>query len=246
MVVNMSVLSASLLVFVICTAAAAVQGISGIGFSMLVMATMPGVLGYTKAANINRIVGVILPVIALWKYREYIQLRIALIPSVVSLITGTIGIIVFTKTDGSLLQRLLGILLLLFIGWSLFMEKKEIRIAPGPWKGAVIGASAGLLSGLFNVFGPILAIYYIAVSKDSEEYRAAINFNFLILCTWMNCFYQFHTGYTKEELLIAAAGAFGAVCMTLLVYRFFGRLDKKKVSRCLYAVTAVLAFGLLF
>lgn len=232
-------------VSLLCLAGALVQGVTGIGFSMTLMSFLPLAIPYAMAANINRLVGLTVSVYALWRWRRHLRWRLALVPTLTSLALSATGITVFAGMDEGLLKKLLGLFLLFMVGLTAFLQKRHVPVRPTLLNGMLFGALAGFVSGLFSILGPILAIYYLSTTASTDEYKATLHLNFVVLSVWNNIFYAACYGYTAQELILSAAGTGAAVLAVFLACRFLYIKNRQMVTGLMLAVTGIMALSML-
>jgi hypothetical protein len=230
----------------LCIIGAILQGISGIGFSMFFMAFCPLLVSYTIAANSNRLIGLALAVCGLLQWREGVRWKLLLPPLTASLACSALGVETFVRADEEILKRLLGILLLVLSAGTWFLQKRDIRIHPNALSGLVFGAVAGFASGLFGILGPILAIYYVSATEQTEEYKGTLNMHFVILSLWNNLFYGLQYGYQSVEIGLSVMGAAGAITAMLVVFRLEISRQRDKAASFMLFLTSVMAVTMLF
>ncbi len=118
---------------------------------------------------VDQAIGLLLPVIILgdvfalgahWR-RWNGRLVGLLIPG--GLIGITLGTFVLTNISALLLQRILGVLVFLFVGYRLAENKvlKTLSYQTQNWHGWVAGGLAGFTSTLAHAGGPLIAIYLL-------------------------------------------------------------------------------------
>ena len=150
------------------------------------------------------------------------------------------------RADEEILKRLLGILLLVLSAGTWFLQKRDIRIHPNALSGLVFGAVAGFASGLFGILGPILAIYYVSATEQTEEYKGTLNMHFVILSLWNNLFYGLQYGYQSVEIGLSVMGAAGAITAMLVVFRLEISRQRDKAASFMLFLTSVMAVTMLF
>lgn len=221
------------------------QGITGIGLSMIVMAAGTMFLPYGEVANINRILGLIIAVYTIFRWKGQIRWKVSAPVMGFSLIFGTVGIDVLTGAQEQALRKILGVVLLLLVFLTMYLQRKKICLRVNLGQAALFGAAAGICNGLFGIIGPVLAIYYCNTIEKMEEYRGTLNAHFVILSAWSNLYYLMRYGYTWEEWKLSAVGAIGILAATYAAFRWIRIRNKHRVTNAMLLVTTVMAVTML-
>lgn len=237
--------SQACIIFLLCGIAGLIQGSAGIGFSMFVMTFMPMLLPYSLATNVNRFVGLAIAVMGLWQYRQNIRLKTVAVPALASMVTSIMGIHVFQSVNELLLKKGLAVFLLVMVVVSLILQQRKMVLGSNWLLGLFMGALAGFASGLFNVLGPILAIYYMATAETAGEYRSSLNLSFVIISSWINLFYQVRTGYAPAEWIYGLIGSVSGVAGLVISKPWAGKMDKEKVGWMMYGIIGIMAVCML-
>lgn len=224
---------------------AGLQGITGIGFSIVLMSFLPCFVSYTMAANMNRMLGLVLAVCGLVQWRKSIRWKLLLPPLLASLVFCVWGLEAFVICAEETLSFCLGILLLILVALTWIMQVKEIRIQPGIVKGLLFGSLAGFATGFFSILGPILAIYYMNTTEDTAEYKGTINMHYTILSVWNNLVFICRYGYSSREIMVSIPAAVGAVLTMLVVFGWKIGRQRETVLKLMLAATAVMAVSML-
>ena len=103
------------------------------------------------------------------------------------------------------------------------------------------GTLSGLLSGLFNIGGPPMAMYMFAAAADKEEYNSTLQMFFLATTSIAVITHLAYGNITKEVLKYIPFAYIGVALGTSLGVAFFNRLSSEKIKKLVYGV--MLAMG---
>jgi hypothetical protein len=210
--------------------ASVVHGIAGFGFAQVSMGLMPLFRSPSSASIIFTATAVVSNGRVWWSVRDAFDWRKWIVP-VAGLVVGMpLGIYVFSRFDGAQMRVAIGVVLVLAVvvvgatqqldAVTDWMEERDYR------PGKVVGATAGLLAGIFGgavaVPGPPMIVYGAFMSASgfwsSEEMKATFTafFGTLMLYRLGTLTY---TGAVTQPLMIEAAiaipmvflGAWGGV-----------------------------------
>ena len=78
-----------------------------------------------------------------------------------------------------LLSLMFGIFLILVALYSLFASNR-IAVSSSRKTAVICAAISGITSGLFGIGGPLMALYFIGISKSKEAYIGNIQFLFAV------------------------------------------------------------------
>ncbi len=224
---------------------AVVQGMVGMGYSMLCMAVLPFVLPFYDLAICMKLLSLVFCAPLFGKLRTKIRWKVLLMPTLVSFVGATIGYQVLIRADEVLLQKLLGVLLL---GISLFflLRRKAVEIRPTVVNGSVTGLASGFCSGACNVPGPPLAIYYMNVfPKEKEVYFATISATFLINGAYQIALYIMDGNITAYGVELALIAAVPTVIGYFVGRMLFDKISAETVQRAVYASVCIMAISLI-
>jgi len=82
-----------------------------------------------------------------------------------------VGVIILKLGSPDILKRLLGVFILLFVGYH-FLKKKKIRIPGG--SGLFFGLAGGVFSGMFSAGGPTYVMYVYNKIDGAAVFRATL------------------------------------------------------------------------
>ncbi len=224
---------------------AVVQGMVGMGYSMLCMAILPFVLPFYDLAICMKLLSLVFCAPLFGKLRTKINWKVLAMPTLVSFVGATLGYQVLIRADEILLQRLLGVLLL---GISIFflVRREAVRIRPNMVNGSITGLASGFCSGACNVPGPPLAIYYMNVfPKDKEMYFATISATFLINGAYQIGLYIIDGNITAGGVQLAAIAAVPTIIGYFVGRKLFDRISTETVQRAVYASVCIMSLSLI-
>ena len=227
-------------------AAAFAEGMSGIGMSLICMATLPVFFGFYQIMMLTKMLGIMFESIIIAKKFGKVNWKVLAPVAVISLGTSWIGLALFPYVSELYLKRALGCILTAFSSYSLFSGKQLSFRSNFKCAGAA-GACSGFLGGLLSVPGPPLVFYYLGVfGNDKSGYMSTICATFLI----QNLFQvglQVCRGAVGEDILRLFAVTF---VVSLLGYglgqRVFHRLEPLSVRRILYVIMMFMGICNLF
>lgn len=231
-------------IFLICLIGGVLQGITGIGFSMIMMSVGTVFLPYGTTVNVNRILGLILAAYALFQWRKHVKWRSAFPVIASSMVFNAIGIEMLSGAEGQTLRKILGIVLLGLVLLTWYIQKKQIQLKISIWQSACFGAAAGFFNGLFGIMGPILAIYYCNTTDSAQDYKGTLNLHFTVLSVWSNLYYLLRNGYSLQEWEMSAVGSVGIILATYAAFHWIKVERKGTVTKGMLLVTTIMAISM--
>lgn len=229
----------------LCVTSALLQGVTGIGFSMMVMSMGVFLCPYSFTMNVNRILGVMISCYSWYHWRKNVKWEAALPIIAASLLFNAAGVNILARLNEEVLKKALGIVLLMVVGVGMYVQRRKLHITVRFWKGLLFGAAAGFFCGLFGIMGPVLAIYYVNVTENMEEYRGTLNLHFTILNLWNVLCHGVKSGYTTTELATCVIGGVGVLLATYVTFRWKIIRNRKIVEKGIWILTTILAFSML-
>jgi uncharacterized membrane protein YfcA len=158
--------------------AAFLQSLSGFGFAILVMPLLTLVLGIRTAAPMVAMAGLTVYTINLVRYRRAIDVGEVLRLGMASVLGVLLGIWVLSNLNESLVQRVLGLILIAYAVYSLIRPALS-RPLPSRWVYPA-GFLAGCLGGAYNTPGPPVIVYGSLQQWSKDEFRAVLQALFFI------------------------------------------------------------------
>lgn len=233
-------------------AGAFVQGITGFGSAMVFMSFLPLVIPLSSASAMVPVMLTIIGIQVTIKLFKHINWKTILVPLILSMVSASIGVWIMQFFTVKTMQIILGCFLI-FVGiYSFATSKHPIRIKPTLISGGIAGLIAGIFTGLLNIGGPPLAIYYNAATDDPKEFKGNIEFNFIVMYGWTALNYAVKGSYNQETLLYLIPAAIGVIAASFLGLKIYSKFNKQVVSRLVWGMLIVMglyqlgkAFGIL-
>lgn len=227
-----------LLLGVLSMGSSLLQAVTGFGFGIIMMATMPLFLPYELALNISTSLSLLLNLTILVRCWRHIQWRQLAFPALFCVLGSSTGMFLMSASPSPIYKRLLGVFLVLLAIWLLFFSDK-VHIQPRMRNAAIVGIISGLCGGLFSVSGPPMILYFVSVLQDKEEYMATSQMYFLINNIYLLVMRSLLHLIPDGILLPALCGLAGLVVGSLVGGRIFSSIDTKKMKSVVYVVMAL-------
>lgn len=192
-----------------------IQGVSGFGAGIVFMSIVPYFLSVTASAAISNFVCLMLEIMMIVRYRNHINKNIIVLPAVFFIIAATVGIHLASNLDTRIMKEILGgFLILLSIYMIVFRSKMNLR--PTLLTMFVCGFVSGLCDGMFSIGGPLMVLYFLAITKSKEEYLGTIQ-TFFGICAVYNLALRTYRGLFTVDLLGYALVGTAAIFLGLKI-----------------------------
>lgn len=219
--------------FLIAAAAGVIHTITGFGSVIIMMLVLPYFLDMIAAPALASAINLGLSLMLVVKFRKHIDLKLIPFPLIPYLICSVSMIQLVDRFD---LQHLAvafgGFLILLsayFLLFSKYASVKGTRVSA-----ALCGAVSGICSGLFGIGGPLMALYFLAITKDKASYTGNLQFFFLMTCL-VNLISRVSRGFYTLELVPLTLLGFVAINVgKSLGLRILDRLDPQRIRTLVY------------
>ncbi len=207
-----------------------IQAASGLGYAIFAMFFMPMVLPFQQCSLISAAVIVVIGIQMTVSLRSYIDVRKVILPMFFCILTTGVGIYIIRVTNAGVLRKTMGVFLLVLSVYFYITEKHGIKVKESFLSGAAIDAITGLTTGMFNIVGPFLTLYYYGNSKNNLEFKANLEFSFLIAGIYSLCLNLFYIKPDAFLLKTIGLSAIASVAAGITGLRLFRKLDRKKLK----------------
>ncbi len=220
--------------------AAFLQAATGFGYAILAMFLMPRVLPYQQCSIISAALIIVIAVQMCWALRAHIRLRKIAWPMACCLSTLWIGVWLIGVLDAGTVRKIMGGFLMLLAVWFYVLKRRCLCIRASWLNGLIIGMITGIATGMFNIVGPFLTIYYYDNMDDSLEIKANLEFSFLvagIVSLALNLAHMPLDTFLIQNIALSGSAAVVAGLLGIPIYR---RLDKDKLKYVIISVLPVM------
>lgn len=231
--------------FAVSLIGAVIQAVCGFGYGPLNMSLLPYLFPYAQAVALSGLCGSTTSVFVLASSFRYIRWKTLLPCVVTAMIFAPLSVQLSVGAADGFMVHSLGAMLIVLGVYSIFFSDR-IRIKPTLFNGAAAGTLAGVLSGLFAVGGPPIALYMLAAADTNDAYRATLSAQFCITA----CVTTF-TRWRNGAFTAATVHAYALMLASLLIGAWIGgkifqRLDPKRLRLIVYGYLIVSGILMLF
>lgn len=156
-----------------------IQTVTGFGGVVTMMLVLPYFFSIVDAATLALTVNTALCVVLCWQYREHLNLRKVLPPTIVYTIVHLLVLQGVDRVDTGRLKLVFAVFLIVLSLYYLLAAQK-VRVTPKPIVGIACGAFSGTTSAFFAIGGPPMAIYFLAATENYFSYVACMQFMFVV------------------------------------------------------------------
>lgn len=179
-----------------------VQRTIGFGFGIFIMTMLPYLMpSYGEATMLSGLLAMVTSLIICVKLRNYIPWKKMMGMLIIFIITSYLSIQLVSEMNNALLQRILGVMLILSAGYFIFFSHR-IQIRPSFATQLSLGSLSGVMGGFFGMQGPPAVIYFLAVTDSKNAYTAMAQTYFLLGNILMTLF-RAQTGCFTTEVVHA-------------------------------------------
>ena len=215
-----------------------VQTVTGFGGGVVMMLALPYFFGMVQAPAISSIICMGLTYALAWKFRKYVNYRSVLVPAVAYVICSVATISVVDRIDMEIMTLAFGVFLIVLSVYSLVFSKR-IRMDANWRTGLFCGAVSGVLSGLFGIGGPLMAVYFVAATDSKETYIGSTQFLFSLGGT-VNFLTRIFRGiYTLDMVPLTLAGILAISLGKLIGLKIVAKLDPETIRKLVYLFVGI-------
>ena len=215
-----------------------IHTITGFGSGIVMMLFLPSFLDMASAPALSSSINLFLSLILAFKFRKTIRIRMFLLPIIPYLLGSTMAIYALSGFDMRMVAISFGVFLIILSLYFTFVAKK-MTVTPN-WQTAVLcGGISGVTAGLFGIGGPLMALYFLAITNSKEEYTG--NLQCMFTCTCLcNTMTRISQGYYTLDLIpltilgLLAINAGKAVGLKLL-----DKMDADLVRKVVYLFVGI-------
>lgn len=227
--------------------AALVQGSCGFGYGLIAMALMPLALPMSVCSAASAVTVVAIGLQMTLALRKQLQPKVIALPVGCCLLTVNLGLYLLDTFDELTLRIILASLLVVVTALFFIMRRKRLAL-PDRWYSAVgAGLLAGLSTGLFNIVGPFLLIYYMNICKTTLQLKANLEFSFLIAGMYSLVMHLFvYQNITLAVLPQVSSAAIAAVVAGFVGLKIYRRINADRIALLVYILLPIMAATLVY
>lgn len=225
------------LIMVIAVVAGMIQGVTDFGLGIILLCFFPYLFMLNKSAAFTNAITLCLAGIMCYQYRKSLGLSLIILPTVFYLMGSSLSIylapmlpIIPLKIGFAIFLILLSIY---FLGYS-----SKVNIKATVLTMFICGFLSGICDGLFAIGGPMMVLFYLAVTSTQESYMASIQATFFITGLY-NLILRIHSGLLTVKMLPLVCGGIIAISLGLLL----GNLLIKRLNVKLVRLATYLLIG---
>ena len=218
---------------------ALIQGVTGFGSSLTIMTILPYFMALPQAVAISCVIPMAQMAALVWIYRQAINWRRVLFPSLFYLIGCWLSIRHTLSFDPTTLKFVFGIFLIIIgIYFLRFSEKAKVKDTIP----IMVGCSfvSGLINGLFGIGGPLMVLYYMAACDSMNEYIANLQCCFLITDIYCLILRTQEGIFTADLIGPSIVGIVVVLIGQFFAARIVARINSEDIIRhCTYVMVCV-------
>lgn len=221
-------------------AAGVVFGATGFGFAVVLMGFYPLILGVRSANVVVTLIGLIVPVYLILPLLGELRWRV-LMPVVIGTIVGIpVGVWGLVRLNETVLMRSLGIFIILYLGYVIFL-KARLNYKTPVHVGYAAGAVGGAFAGAFTAGGPPVVAFLASLELTKHELKANI-LAFIVFATVYKVFFFFyHDLMTWKMVIYAVVLLLPTFAGVIAGQKLFDRISTPLFQRVVQALLLVSA-----
>lgn len=145
-----------------------IAGVAGFGGGVVALPVLVWVFGVREAIPILSISQVLSTGSRVWLHRDGINWPVVRLFSLGALPFSIVGSLIFISIDTTVLVRILGVMMLLFVVYTRLPIGREFNMKL--WGFVPLGAGTGFGSAFLGIPGPFAAVFYLAYGLTASAY----------------------------------------------------------------------------
>jgi len=208
-----------------------VNGITGFGAAMVAMPLVTQSMDITLAVPACSLMVWVVSLEQGWRYKGHTDWR-RIRPVLIGAFPGAfVGFLVLRHLPPQQLKAALGIFLIVYALWGLFLEGGKARVISGIW-GYVAGLLSTTFGSAFSFNGPPLAVYTSLSGWGKTVSKAGLAMTFIVTSSLMvlaQIFAGAHSGVTLAAMIIGTPAAIFGSWLGFLASRNMGDATYRKL-----------------
>ncbi|AQW20661.1 anion permease [Lentilactobacillus curieae] len=235
-----------LLVLLPAVLASLVQGITGFGSAIVLMIFLPSILPIPQSAGVASLIMSVANLMMAWHYRKALKVKRIIGPFIVYGLVAFLSLKLGSALDVKVLKMLLGGLLLCLSIYFLFFKSLGNGRKYPIYVALIFMIISGFFNGLFGIGGPLMAMYFLSLAKNKEEYLASIQTFFLIDQVYITTV-RFASGIlTTSDIKFILIGIVGGVIGTMIANRITKHMNINMIEKSVFSFIGLSGIYYLF
>lgn len=214
------------------------QGLTGFGAGIVLMLVLPSFFPILKSSAITGVIGLILCVGMIVRFRHYIKIKELILPTLVYMIASSTALMIGKTVDSQFLQKIFGGFLVMLACYYLFFDKNEKKPLNNAVKIIFIILS-GMCDGLFGIGGPLMVVYFLNQTRTQEEYLAQIQTFFFVNALYLTILRTSQGLLVTSDALPILFGGIGIVIGSQFGVRLISKINGNIVRKLTYLVIGI-------
>lgn len=215
-----------------------IHTITGFGSGIVMMLFLPYFLNMATAPALSSSINLFLSLVLAFKFRKTIRIRLFLLPLIPYLIGSTLALNALSGFDMRMVAIAFGVFLIVLSLYFIFVAK-HMTVNP-TWQTALLCSSiSGVTAGLFGIGGPLMALYFLAVTDSKESYTG--NLQCMFTCTCLcNTMTRISRGfYTADLIPLTILGLLSINVGKSIGLRLLDKMDPDLVRKIVYIFVGI-------
>ncbi len=223
----------AIIVFVSAVLGGLTQTVTGFGSGIVIMLFLPYIMPVMQASGLNVLMTMILNVMLIAKYKSHIRMKLVLTPALISFAVSTVSIYIGKNLELGVMKMIFSLFLIALALYFIFFSQK-IRLEANLQTVLACASLAGAANGFFGIGGPPMALYFLAVTKEKEEYIGTTQTYFLLTSVYTTIIRIMSGVFDRELLLLALPGIAAILIGEWIGGRIVDKISHDKMTKLIY------------
>lgn len=223
--------------------ASLLQGVFGFAFMLIALPLLSFFVSMKVAVPLLSFFLALLSGILAFRFRGEFDLK-NVRPLLIGAIIGIpLGIFFLIAFNDRIIKTVLGILLVVYSVYSLFIRRVPFRLPV--WTGYIAGFSAGALGGAFNITGPPIVFYISTQQWTKSSSVGSLNFFFCVTSIFLLLFHVV-IGNITQEITVTFLELIPVMVTGMLVgVHIFKKVNEDNYRKGLFVLLIIMGIMLL-
>ncbi len=214
------------------------QSTIGFGNAIVLMTVLPYYFPISSAAAVSSLICSSQNAIMTVKYRRYVNYRAIIGPALCFIVGNTLAAFYLTGFDSQLIKMIFGFFLIALAVFFWFFNSR-IHLKANLGTMFACGFVSGICEALFSIGGPLMVLFFLAITKDQNEYLGTTQAYFILVGIYSNVLRLIRGVITVQILPYVLLGIGGMLIGMFVGSRLLDKLNKDLLRRLTYIMIAV-------